>query len=57
MNRISAPWLDAGTAARGGVPPAIWLKLAAPSHPKGAILGMGMDPRGAIIPANVKSVG
>lgn len=50
---ISDSWLDAGTPARGGAPPASWLKLAAPSQPKGAILCMGMDPRGATIPANV----
>lgn len=49
---ISVPWLDAGTTARGGAPPACWLKLAAPSQPKGAILCVGMDPRGASIPAN-----
>lgn len=48
---ISVPWLDAGTAARGGAPPASWLKLAAPSQPKGAILCVEMDPRGATIPA------
>lgn len=52
--QISVLWLDAGTTARGGASPACWLKFTAPSQPKEAILCVGMDPRGANIPANVE---